>query len=231
MRVLLKISGEALAWWNQWWLDYVMLNDIADIIDSLRKKKIEIWIVVWAGNFIRWAEIEKINIDRCNADNMWMLAININSIALWDILSKKWIHVKMMNSFAIDWIVERFNKPKALKALKDWKIVIFWGWTWNPYFTTDTAWVLRAVEIEADMMIKATKVDWVFNKDPVKFNDAEFIKNATYDEILLKNLRVMDMTAIALAKENNLILKVVNLFKEWAILKAIQWKDEGTTIS
>ena len=81
------------------------------------------------------------------------------------------------------------------------------------------------------MMIKATKVDWVFNKDPVKFNDAEFIKNATYDEILLKNLRVMDMTAIALAKENNLILKVVNLFKEWAILKAIQWKDEGTTIS
>ncbi len=231
MRVLLKISGEALAWWNSGGLDYVMLNDIWEIIEWLRKKKIEIWIVVWAGNFIRWAEIEKINIDRCNADNMWMLAININSIALWDVLSKKWIHVKMMNSFGIDWIVERFNKPKALKALKDWKVVIFWGWTWNPYFTTDTAWALRAVEIEADMMVKATKVDWVFDKDPVKFNDAEFIKNATYDEVLLKNLRVMDMTAIALAKENNLILKVVNLFKEWAILKAIQWKDEGTTIS
>jgi len=229
MRVLLKISWEALAWWNQWGIDPHMLDEVADIIEWLLKKKIQVWIVVWAWNLIRWAEIK--NIDRCNADNMWMLAININSIALWDILSKRWIHVKMMNSFWIDWIVERFNKPKAIKSLKDWKVVIFWGWTWNPYFTTDTAWALRAIEIEADMMVKATKVDWVFDKDPVKNHDAEFIKNATYDEIIIKNLRVMDMTAIALAKENNLTLKVVNLFKEWAILKAIQWKDEGTTIN
>lgn len=231
MRVLLKISWEALAGWNQGWLDHVMLNEIWDIIVWLVKKKIEIWIVVWSWNFIRWTEIEKINIDRCNADNMWMLAININSIAIWDVLSKKWLHIKMMNSFAIDWIVERFNKPKAIKSLKEWKVIIFGGWTWNPYFTTDTAWVLRAIEIEADLMIKATKVDWVFDKDPVKFLDAVFIKDISYDEIVLKNLRVMDMTAIALAKENKLILKVVNLFKHWAILKAIQWKDEWTTIS
>lgn len=231
MRVLLKISWEALAWWHHAWLDYEILNDIWDTIESLIKKKIQVWIVIWAWNFIRWAEIEKINIDRCNADNMWMLAININSIAMWDILSKRWIHVKMMNSFWIEWIVERFNKTKALKALKDWKVVIFWGWTWNPYFTTDTAWALRAIEIEADLMVKATKVDWIFDKDPVKHQDAKFIKNTSYDEIMIKNLRVMDMTAIALAKENNLTIKVVNLFKEWAILKAIQWKDEWTTIS
>jgi len=231
MRVLLKISWEALAWWEQWWLDYVMLNEVWDMIESLRKKKIEVGVVIWAWNFIRWAEIEKINIDRCNADNMWMLAININSIAMWDVLTKKWLWVKIMNSFWIEWVVERFNKPKAIKALKDGKIIIFWGWTWNPYFTTDTAWVLRALEIEADVMIKATKVDWVYDKDPVKFLDAEFIKNATYDEVITKNLKVMDSTSIALAKDNNLTLKVVSLYEEWAILRAILGKEEWTTIS
>jgi uridylate kinase len=231
MRVLLKISWEALAWGNSGWLDYVMLDEVCETVKWLIDKKIEVWIVVWAWNFIRWAEIEKINIDRCNADNMWMLAININTIALADVLSRKWVQVKTVNSFAIDWVAERFNKPKALKGLSKWKVVIFWWGTWNPYFTTDTAWVLRALEIEADMMIKATKVDWVYTKDPIKYNDAEFIKNATYDEIITKNLRVMDSTAIALAKDNNLILKVVSLYDEWAILKAILWKDEGTTIS
>ena len=231
MRVILKISWEALSWWNWWWLDYHMLDEIWDIIKNLRKKKIEIWIVVWAWNFLRWTDLEKMNIDRCNADNMWMLAININSIALWDVLSKKWIHVKMMNSFWIDGIVTRFNKPKALKCFKEWKVIIFWWWTWNPYFTTDTAWVLRALEVEADLMIKATKVHWVFDKDPVKYNDALFIKSSTYDEIITKNLGVMDMSAIALAKENKLILKVVSLYEEWAILGAIMWKDIWTTIS
>ena len=231
MRVLLKISWEALAWWNSWWLDYVMLDEVCETIKKLVDKKIEVWVVVWAGNFIRWSEIEQINIDRCNADNMWMLAININTIALADVLSRKWVWVKTVNSFAIDWVAERFNKPKALKWLSKWKVMIFGWWTWNPYFTTDTAWVLRALEIEADMMIKATKVDWVYTKDPVKYNDAEFIKNATYDEVITKNLKVMDSTAIALAKDNKLLLKVVSLYDDSAILKSILWKDEWTTIS
>lgn len=231
MRVLLKISWEALAWWNSWWLDYVMLDEVCETIKELTKKKIEVWVVVWAGNFIRWAEIEQINIDRCNADNMGMLAININTIALADVLSRKWIEVKTVNSFAIDWVAERFNKPKALKWLKKWKVLIFGWWTGNPYFTTDTAWVLRALEIEADLMIKATKVDWVYDKDPVKFHDAVFIKNATYDEVITKNIKVMDSTAIALAKDNSLVLKVVSLYDKWAILRAILWKDEWTTIS
>lgn len=229
MRVLLKLSGEALAWWQQGWLDYNMLNEVWDIILWLRRKKIEVWIVVWAWNLIRWADLKEI--DRCNADNMWMLAININSIALWDVLSKKWLHVKMMNSFWIEWIVERFNKPKAIKSLKDWKVIIFGWWIWNPYFTTDTAWVLRALEIEADLMIKATKVDWIYDKDPIKNLDAIFYKNISYDDIITNNLRVMDLASIALAKENKLIIKVISLYKDWAILRAIMWKDEGTTIS
>lgn len=231
MRVLVKVSGEALAGWVNWGLDYVMLDKVWNIIKDLIENDIEVGIVVGAWNFIRWAEIEKIKIDRCNADNMWMLAININTIALGDVLERKWVSTKLVNSFGIDWIAERFNKQKAVKYIENKKVVIFGGGTGNPYFTTDTAWVLRALEIEADMMIKATKVDWIYTKDPMKYNDAEFIKSATYNEVITKNLRVMDFTSIALAKENNLVVKVLSLTKKWALKKAILWGDEGTTIS
>ena len=193
MRVLLKISWEALAWWK--WFGF----DVKDI-------------------------------DRCIADNMWMLAININALALFDYLQRKWVKTRNLNSFAIDWVADRFNKPKAEKFLDNSWVIIFWWWTWNPFFTTDTAWVLRALEIEADLMIKATKVDWLYDKDPEKYDDAIFIKNSTYTEVLDRDLKVMDMAAIALAKSNNLKLKIVSLFKDWAILRAVKGDDEGTTI-
>jgi len=132
MRVLLKISGEALSG-NEWFgFDKSILDEVWQIVKELKSKKIELGIVVWSWNFIRWAEIEKINIDRCNADNMWMLAININCIALMDVLSKVWIESKIYNSFDIDWVTQRFHKSEALKLLSDWKVLIFWGWTWNP---------------------------------------------------------------------------------------------------
>ncbi len=231
MRVVIKISGEALAGIEKWGLDYVMLDTVWDMIKDLIKSGIEVWIVVGAGNFIRWSEIEKIKIDRCNADNMGMLAININTIALSDVLERKWIGTKVVNSFWIDGVAERFNKKKALKYITNKKVVLFWWWTGNPYFTTDTAWVLRALEIEADMMIKATKVDGVYTKDPMKYDDAEFIESATYDEVIVKWLRVMDFTSIALAKENALVVKVLSLNKKGAIKNAILGKKEGTTIS
>lgn len=231
MRVLLKISWEALAWWEPSGLDYVMLDEVCEKIKFLIANNVEVWVVVGAWNFIRGAEIEKINIDRCNADNMWMLAININAIALSDVLWRKEIHTRLVNSFGIDGIAERFNKHKVIKDLQAKKVVIFAGWTGNPYFTTDTAWVLRALEIEADMMIKATKVDGVYDKDPMKFQDAVFIPEASYDEVITKNLRVMDHTAIALAKENNMILKVVSLYNDGAIMRAIVGNNEWTTIS
>lgn len=231
MRVVIKISGEALAGVEKWGLDYKMLDTVGDIIKNLMSDWIEVWVVVWAWNFIRWSEIEKINIDRCNADNMWMLAININTIALSDVLERKWVDTKIVNSFGIDGIAERFNKTKVIKYIKSKKVVIFGGGTWNPFFTTDTAWVLRALEIEADMMIKATQVDWLYTKDPNKYDDAEFIKSATYDEVIVKGLRVMDFTSIALAKENNLVVKIVSLTKDQSIKNAIISNDEGTTIS
>lgn len=231
MRVLLKISGEALAWEQPGWLDHVMLDEVCEKIKNLVKKGIEVGIVVWAGNFIRGSEIEKINIDRCNGDNMWMLAININAIALSDVLSRKSVHTKILNSFGIDGIADRFNKQKAIKDLQSGKVIIFAGWTWNPYFTTDTAGVLRGLEIEADLMIKATKVDGVYDKDPVKYEDAKFISQASYDEVITKNLRVMDHTAIALAKENSMKLKVVSLYDQDAILHSVLGKNVGTLIS
>ncbi|MDQ7008901.1 MAG: UMP kinase [Candidatus Gracilibacteria bacterium] len=231
MRVVIKVSGEALAGCEKGGLDYIMLDKVGDIIKDLIKSDIEVGVVVGAGNFIRGAEIEKIKIDRCNADNMGMLAININTIALSDVLERKGIDTKIVNSFGIDGIAERFNKQKAIKYIKNKKVVIFGGGTGNPFFTTDTAGVLRALEIEADMMIKATKVDGVYTKDPMKYDDAEFIKKVTYNEVIQKRLRVMDFTSIALAMENNLVVKVLSLNKEGAIKNAILGGDEGTTIS
>lgn len=231
MRVLLKISGEALSGPEHNWLDFEVLDDVWVMIKDLVRHNIEVWIVVWAWNFIRWAEIEKLKIDRCNADNMWMLAININTIAILDVLTKKHVDAKIVNSFNIEWIVDRFNKTKSVKDLSKWKVVIFWGWTGNPYFTTDTAWVLRALEIEADLMIKATKVDWVYDKDPMKFHDATLLKELTYDEVLSNNLRVMDYTAIALAKENNLKLIVCNMAEKGAVLNSCLTWVWGSTIS
>lgn len=229
-RVLLKISWEALAGHNDGGLDYEMLEEVVAMIQKVVAMNVEVGIVVGAGNFIRGAEMEKLSIDRCNGDNMGMLAININCIALADVLSQKWVQVRHVNSFGVDGVVERFNKPHVLKQLKKGKVILFWGGTGNPFFTTDTAGVLRALEIEADMMIKATKVDGVYTKDPMKHSDAVFIEEATYDEVITKNLRVMDGTAVALAKENNLMLKVVSLYETDAVLRAISGQKEGTTI-
>jgi len=231
MRIILKISWEALSWEEEKGLDFPILDDVWEMIRSLVNHNIEVWIVVWAWNFIRWAEIEKLKIDRCNADNMWMLATNINSIVISDVLAKKNIDSKIVNSFWVDWVVDRFNKTKVIKDLSKWRVVIFGWWTWNPYFTTDTAWVLRALEIEADIMIKATKVNWVYDKDPMKFHDAKLLKNLTYDEVLSNNLRVMDYTAIALAKENNLKLVVCSLFEKWSILEYLLSGTWASTIN
>ncbi|RKW20977.1 UMP kinase [Candidatus Gracilibacteria bacterium] len=228
MRVLLKISGEALAGGKGFGFDEKMLDKVTEIVKELIHEKHQVGIVVGAGNFIRGAEVK--DIDRCIADNMGMLAININALALFDYLQRKGVKTRNLNSFAIDGVADRFNKPKAEKFLDNSGVIIFGGGTGNPFFTTDTAGVLRALEIEADLMIKATKVDGLYDKDPEKYDDAIFIKNSTYTEVLDRDLKVMDMAAIALAKSNNLKLKIVSLFKDGAILRAVKGDDEGTTI-
>lgn len=230
-RVLLKISWEALAWESGNTFDPNILDYLADIIKDLQKENIEIGIVIGWWNIFRWVFWENLWFDEHTSHYMGMTATYINWLALVNYFSNKKIKTKLMTSVSYEWVWERFDKQKAIKYLEDEKVVIFAGWTWAPYFTTDTCGVLRALEIEADMIIKATQVDWVYNKDPKKHEDAKLYEKITYDEVLEKNLKVMDSTAIALARDNKMLLKIVNLTKKWSLKKTIMWEKEGTVVS
>lgn len=215
------------------WNDAMGLNSeaIKNIVQTIKEVKdsgIELAVVNGAWNFIRWATMKEI--DRCTADNMWMMAVTINSLALSDALWKVWIETVIYNSLVLPGISDKFEKKKALKDLKEGKVVLFAGGTGNPYFTTDTAWVLRALELDCDMIIKASPVDGLYDKDPNKFDDAKFIDEATFEEVISKNLRVMDQTAVALAREESLEIRIVSLKKDWAILKACKKEKEWTVI-
>lgn len=229
-KVLIKFSWEALAWDNKSWLKpeilLDMVNKIKDITDSWTK----VALVIWAWNFIRWSEVSWWNILRTTADNMWMLWIIINWLALRDNFKAIWVDSEVYSSIQIDWIVPKFDAEKAKKDLENWKVVICVWWTWNPYFSTDTTSVLRALELWCESVIKATQVDWLYDKDPNKFDDAEFIKEASYDEVLEKWLKVMDQTAFALARDQKLKIRIVSFAKKSAIIDALAWKDEWSLI-
>lgn len=230
MRVLLKISWEALMWERDHWIDPHFLKNLALDIKEIHDRNIEIWIVLWAGNLFRWVAWASNWMDRTSADYMWMIATIMNWIAMQDALQSIWEKVILMSALDIPEVWERYIQREAVRHLEKWKIVIFVAGTWNPYFTTDTAGVLRALEIKADMMIKATKVDWVYDKDPKKFDDAKLISKASFDEVIKNDIRVMDQTWIALARDWKMMLKVASLYKKQAILSAILWEDEWTTI-
>ncbi len=230
MRILLKLSWEALAWNTNEMYDLKTLDYIVETIKKLQKEKIEIAIFIWGWNIFRWKDWENLWIDRVSRDYMWMLSTVMNWLALKDYLEKNWILSKLLTSTQIDYIWERFDKNKSVKYLSENNVVIFAWWMWSPYFTTDTGWVLRALEIEANMIIKLTNVDGVYDKDPKKSPDAKKYEKITYDEVLSKNLKVMDSTAIALAREEKMVLKVVSLTKEGDLLKAVMWENAWTTI-
>lgn len=230
IRVLLKISWEALAWdtWNTF--DTKILDFVSDTIKDLQKEDIEIGIVIGWWNIFRWVFGENLWFDEHTSHYMWMTATYINWLALVNYFWNKKIKAKLMTAVNFESVWERFDKLKAIKYLEDGKVVVFVGWTGNPYFTTDTWWVLRALEIEADMIIKATKVDWLYDKDPTKYSDAKIYNKVTYSEVLEKNLKVMDQTAIALARDEKMPLKIVNLMKKWALKRAILGEKEGTVV-
>ena len=229
MRILLKISWESLKWQREFWIEPEMVEKMALIIKDIVDSWVELAIVVWGGNIYRWWDLIKSWVDASDSHNLSMLSTVFNWVVLKNFLHKIWVDSIVMDC---NWVnfTYAYSKDEAKRYLQEKKVVIFTGWTWNPYFTTDSWWVLRSLEIEADFMIKATRVDWVYDSDPEKNTNAKFYEEITYDEVLQKNLKVMDLTAIVLAKENNLKLKVVNLNKSWAILKAIDWKKEGTLI-
>lgn len=230
MRILLKISWEALKWEKEFWIDPVFSMDVVSKIKEIYDKNIELAIVIWGGNIYRWSNLIASWVNSTDSHNLSMLSTVFNWVVLKNFLEQVWIDSIVMDP---NWIkfLEQYNKNLAINYLENKKVIILTWWTWNPYFTTDTGWVLRSLELKCDMMIKATKVDGIYDKDPVKYNDAKFYEKISYTDVIEKNLKILDQTAVSLAKENNQIIKVVKLAKDGAILRAILWENEGSVIS
>ncbi|MEN6468620.1 MAG: UMP kinase [Smithella sp.] len=229
-RILLKLSGEALLGKQSTGVDPDVANYIASEIKSLADLKIQIGIVIGGGNIFRGIEASAKGMDRTTADYMGMLATVINSLALQSALEMRGLPTRVQSSIEMREIAEPFIQRRAVRHLEKGRIVIFAGGTGNPYFSTDTAASLRAMEIRADIIMKATKVDGVYDADPVKNKSAVMFKKISYIDVLTKNLRVMDSTAITLCKDNSLPIIVFNLQKKGNIRSAICGKKIGTYV-
>jgi uridylate kinase len=229
-RILLKLSGESLLGKQPFGIDPDVANFIAEEIKSVTDLNIQIGIVVGGGNIFRGLEAGSKGIDRTSADYMGMLATVINSLALQSALERCGIPTRVQTSIEMHEIAEPFIQRKAIRHMEKGRIVIFAGGTGNPYFTTDTAASLRAMEIKADVIMKATKVDGVYDCDPIKNKTAVMFKNISYIDVLTKNLKVMDATAISLCRDNLLPIIVFNLQKEGNIRRAICGQKIGTYV-
>ncbi|MDR3178217.1 MAG: UMP kinase [Campylobacteraceae bacterium] len=221
-RVLVKFSGEALAGKGGFGIDSDILKYIADEIKSLVDNDIEVGIVIGGGNIIRGVSASEGGIiKRTSGDYMGMLSTVINSIAMQEALEYSGVAVRVQSAIKMEQICETFIVRRAVRHLEKNRIVIFASGTGNPFFTTDTAATLRAIEIGADMIIKATKVDGIYSKDPNKFKDAKKLSTLTYEQAMSDDVKVMDDTAIALAKDNNLPIVVFNMFGKGDLLSII----------
>jgi uridylate kinase len=229
-RIILKLSGEALLGKQSAGVDPEVANYIADEIKSLSDIRVQLGIVIGGGNIFRGIEASSKGMDRTTADYMGMLATVINSLALQSALEERGLPTRVQSSIEMREIAEPFIQRKAVRHLEKGRIVIFAGGTGNPYFSTDTAAVLRAVEIRADVIMKATKVDGVYNADPVKDKTAVMFNKISYIDVLTKNLKVMDATAISLCRDNLLPIIVFNLQKKGNIRRAICGKKIGTYV-
>jgi len=229
-RILLKLSGESLAGKNSVGVESSILTKFAKEVKKIYDLKVQIGIVIGGGNIFRGLSSQAKNMDRVQADYMGMLATVINSLALQDALEKNGIETRVMTAIEIREVAEPFIRRRAVRHLEKGRVVIFAGGTGNPYFTTDTAAVLRAVEIEADAIIKGTRVDGVFDADPEKVKDAKLFDEISYLDVVKKGLKVMDSTAITLSMDNKLPIIVFNFDKEDNLLKLIQGKSIGTKV-
>jgi uridylate kinase len=229
-RILLKLSGEALLGKQSTGVDPDVANYLADEIKSLAHLKIQVGIVIGGGNIFRGIEASAKGMDRTTADYMGMLATVINSLALQSALEARGLPTRVQSSIDMRQIAEPYIQRKAVRHLEKGRIVIFAGGTGNPYFSTDTAASLRAMEIRADVIMKATKVDGVYDKDPVKNKSAVMFKKISYIDVLTKNLKVMDSTAITLCRDNALPIIVFNMQKKGNIRGVICGKKIGTYV-
>jgi uridylate kinase len=228
--VLLKLSGEALMGSDSYGINQDVLARIAAEIAAVAQAGVQVAVVIGGGNIFRGVSGAAQGVDRASADYMGMLATVINSLALQNALEKIPVPVRVQSALRIDQVAEPYVRRRAIRHLERGHVVIFAAGTGNPFFTTDTAASLRGLEIGADIVLKATKVDGVYDKDPKKYSDARRYSRITYSEVLAKRLGVMDATSIALCRDQNLPLRVFNLNKPGALKRAVLGEDEGTLV-
>ena len=229
-RILLKLSGEALMGKRLFGIDSEVIQEIAGEIRDSLALGVQIGIVIGGGNIFRGVSVAAQGMDRTRADHMGMLATMINSLALQSALTDLGVTVRVQSAIEMKGIAESYVQERALNHLENGRVVIFGGGTGNPYFTTDTAAALRALEIKADVLMKATKVDGVYDKDPLHHQDAVFFDRISFTEVLTKSLKVMDATAISLCRDNNLRVLVFNLLKKGNIKRVVSGEPVGTMI-
>ncbi len=230
-RILLKISGEALMGERSYGIDPAMIDYVTSELKTIHRQGVELGLVVGGGNIFRGMAGAAGGMDRGNADNMGMLATVMNALALQDGLEKEGITATVMSAITMRNVCAPFVRRHALDALAKGQVVIFAAGTGNPYFTTDTAGVLRALEIRADVIMKATRVDGVYDRDPEKERHAVRYTSLTYDQVLRDELKVMDATAISLARDNGLEIVVFDLKKSGNVARAVQGDPVGTVIA
>jgi uridylate kinase len=230
-RVLLKISGEALAGDRGFGIEPSVVDQLTDEIRSLAEMGISLGVVIGGGNIVRGAMASKGGMDRVQADYMGMLATVINALAVQDLLENKGVQTRVMTAIRMEQIAEPYIRRRALRHMQKRRVVLFAGGTGNPYFSTDTAAVLRAIEMGSDVVIKATKVQGVYTADPKQDPNAEFIPSITFQEVMSRELAVMDAAAVSLCKENGLPIIVLNLQEPGAVASAIRGERVGTLVS
>jgi uridylate kinase len=229
-RILLKLSGEALQGDGDFGIDPKVLDRVALEINDLIKLEVQIGLVIGGGNLFRGSELSLAGLDRVTGDHMGMLATTMNALAMRDALERASIPTTAMSAIPMSGVVDRYDRRSAIRCLENGDVLIFSSGTGNPFFTTDSAASLRAIEINAELMIKATKVDGVYDDDPMTNENALKYDTLSYDDVLQKKLRVMDSTAICLCRDQNMPICVFKMEKPGALINIIEGKDEGTLI-
>jgi uridylate kinase len=230
-RVLLKLSGEALMGDLDYGIEPKVIQRIAAEIAAARKSGVEIAIVIGGGNIFRGAGLARAGMDRVTGDYMGMLATVMNALAIQDALESLDVFARVMSALQINEVCEDYIRRRAVRHLEKGRVVILAAGTGNPFFTTDTAASLRAIEIGADVLLKATKVDGVYDSDPVSNPDARRFETVSYDQVLSDKLSVMDATAIVMCRDNNLPLRIFDLTRENALIQAMAGEEIGTVVT
>lgn len=230
-RVLLKFSGEALMGSADFGLDAQTLRQVVAEVKALHDLGVEVGIVVGGGNIFRGAQIQGAGIQRTTGDHMGMMATVINALALRDVIEDMGMHATVFSAMSIEGVSHGFNANHVKKQLEQGKIALFAAGTGSPFFTTDTAAALRGIEIDADIVLKATKVDGIYTADPKKDPAATRYEFLSYDEVIQKNLQVMDMTAFVLCREHRMPIRVFDMFKKDAVIRIVKGEAEGTLVS